>query len=243
MNSLVTQPFSVYNNRYLLFLFCLSFFTAKSALPVDSLSSMPSAAVYAYLQLNGKKIDTVYRSLYCSANEAIITYDDPPNINSFIRCDETLNIRSWHHQNKETGYDITIKRSGDTLVKTGTKGKKTIQKSQVIDSAPWYQAMEFSLLSFLKQDGSSCEFWMVRPTDMNAFKMVAHRKDVETIQVNGHSEKAVKVTLSPAGLIGRFWKAACWYRVSDFTFLKSSLPQGLPGSSALIVELIDKKHL
>jgi hypothetical protein len=231
--------FHFYQNKAIPFLLCLGFFSVRSEVAGDSLSSCSPARVYAYLQVSGKNIDTVYRTVSVSGNETVITYSDPPNIRSNMICGETLNVLSWSHENKKTGYDITIKRSRDTLIKTGLKGEKTIRSFQIIDSMPWYQSMEFSLVPFLRRGGSACAFWIVRPSDMNAFKMVAQRKDVETIQVHGHSEKAVKVTLSPKGLVGRLWKAVLWYSASDYSFFKSSLPGLIPGSSGLTVESLE----
>jgi hypothetical protein len=37
--------------------------------------------------------------------------------------------------------------------------------------------------------------------------MIARRKAVETIKVNGRQEPTVKVTLSPCGILGNFWHA------------------------------------
>jgi hypothetical protein len=141
-------------------------------------------------------------------------------------CDSCLHIRSWQFEGKETGYNVTAQRCGDTIKITGKKGTQPIQKSLIIDSLPWYQAMEFSLLSFLTHGSASCEFWIVRPTDMKTFKMVATRKKKETICVSGRSEQAVKVTLSPHGILGRFWHATYWYSAKDFRFLRSSMPAG-----------------
>jgi hypothetical protein len=185
-----------------------------------------SAKVYRYRQSKGALVDTVSRSIASAVNETIIGFEDPPNIASRAVCGMDFRIVS------------AAKRSGDTIRITGRKGTKTITKTHVIDDLPWYQAMEFSLLPFLKKGHQTGEFWMVRPTDMNVFKMNVRREAMGPIQVNGHPEQAIQVTLSPSGLGSRFWKATYWYRAGDYTFLKSALPQGIPGSSPLIYELI-----
>ena len=219
----------------------LLLFSAKAAFSVDSSCSGVSATDYAYRQSTGTKVDTVYRSFISSANETIITYRDARGMKSKTFCDDNFNIHSWHFENKETGYDITATRTGDTIAIKGIKGKKTIQKFLTIDSLPWYQPLEFSLLSFLKSGRPECGFWMIRPTDMSAFKMVARRKTLETVQVDGRVEKALKVTLSPRGIKGKLWRATYWYRANDYSFLKNEFPR-LPGASPTITESIGKER-
>jgi len=240
MNILVFLQYTVFKYGRLRPLCVLVLFTAETVFAIDSLSSPASTTVYAYRQTTGSKVDTAYRSFISSANEIIITYEDASPMKSKALCDDHLHIHSWQFESKETGYHITAKRSGDTIAINGTKGNKTIKKSLAIDSLPWYQAMEFSLLSFLKSAAPECEFWMVRPTDMKAFKMIARRKALETVQVDGRSEKAVKVTLSPCGLAGRFWHATYWFRVNDYVFLRNEVPR-LPGASPTIIESIETK--
>jgi hypothetical protein len=225
---------------------CLSLliivFIVGVAFPADSPSSDTAATVYTYRQSKGAMVDTVFRSIASFANKTIITYQDPPNRTSRAICESNLRYSSWHFENKETAYNVNAARFGDTIRITGQKGPKTITKSQVIDSLPWYQALEFSLQPFLKNAIQTCEFWMIRPTDMNVFKMIAQRTTTDTIQVNGRPEKAIQVTLSSSGLAGRFWKATYWYRASDFCFLKSTIPQGIPGLPPLKNELLGIKR-
>jgi hypothetical protein len=229
----------VKKRHHLCFTFFILLLTAQTAFPDDSIAA---TADYAYRRSMGANVDTVFRSLVSSVNEVIITYKDPPNMTSRAQCDEHLSIHSWQFENKETGYDITAKRFGDTIIITGKQGSQPIQKSQVIDSFPWYQAMEFSLLSFLKQRAYFCEFWIISPMDMKAFKMIARRKETESIQVNGQMERAVKITLSSRSLAGQFWYATLWYRADDFRFIKSSMPRGILGRSPTIVETIERKN-
>jgi hypothetical protein len=212
------------------------------AFPIDSSISDTATVVYQYRQSRGTTVDTVYRSIASDGNETIIGFKDPPNIETRAICNPDFRIKSWHFENKETGYDVNAARFGDTIKITGRMGKKTIQKSHVIDASPWYQAMEFSLQAFLEKGIQTCGFWMIRPTDMNVFKMAVQRETVDTIQVNGRPEQAIRVTLSPGGLAGRFWKASYWYRKSDYSFLKSALPQGIPGKPPIIIESMGFKR-
>jgi hypothetical protein len=218
----------------------LLLFSSKAAFPVDSSCSGVSTTDYAYRQSTGAKVDTIYRSFISSANGIIITYRDAGGMKSKTFCDDKFNIRSWHYENKETGYNITATRTGDTIAIKGIKGEKTIQKLLTIDSLSWYQPLEFSLLSFLKSGRPECGFWMIRPTDMSAFKMVARRKTITTVRVDGRIEKALKVTLSPRGIGGKLWHATYWYRANDYSFLKNEFPR-LPGASPTITESIQKK--
>lgn len=193
-----------------------------------------AAIVYAYRHSRGTTVDTVYRTIASSGNEIVITFEDPDNLQTRATCNTDFRVISWHYESKETGNDVDAVRCGDTIRVTGRLGKKTIEKSHAIDASPWYQAMEFSLLSFLKSGTHECTFWMIRPTDMNTVKMAMRRETLDTIPVNGRREPALRTVLSPSGLAGRFWKATYWYRASDYSFLKSIMPEGITGSSIVI---------
>lgn len=154
-------------------------------------------------------------------------------------CNDKIAVHSWCFDNKETNCNVSATRSGDTVVVTGKKGKKPVKKTIPIDSSPWFQAIEFALFSFLQSQAKECSFWMIRPTDMNMFKMVARRKAEESISVDGRCERAVQVTVSPTGIAGRLWHATVWYRMKDYKFLKSVYPR-LPGTCPTIYEAIDE---
>ncbi len=222
----------LFTGAFFLFLVCTTAFAD------DSLTSVPASTVFYFLQSIGSESDTVSRSISTQAKETIITFENPPNLATRAVCDSHLRIRSWHFEDKETGYDVTAARTNDTIRIAGKKGTKALRKSIAIDSLPWYQAMEFSLRSFLKACDQSCEFWIIRPTDMQAFKMTARKKGTESIRIGGREEPTVKVTLSPCGILGRLWHATYWYGMNGFELLKSEIPRG-PGSSPTIMEAID----
>jgi hypothetical protein len=226
-------------NRNILLCFLPLLAGVTAARGDDSPYAPGDSVDYLCRQAIGAAIDTVQRTCVFSENGAEITYADPPNISSRALCDARLRIFSWHYQNTETGYNVAAGRHGDTIRINGKKGTKTVQKSHIIDSLPWFQAWEFSLRSFLQHNSPSCEFWMIRPTDMGIFKMIARKKAVETISVNGREEACIKVTLSPSGVLGRLWQATLWYRSDDLQFLKSSFPRGIPGGSPTTFEVVE----
>jgi hypothetical protein len=211
---------------------------AGIALTGSSFPSDSAATVYRYRHTKGTTVDTVFRSIRVADNKVVISYADLPYMTSRAVCGMDFRIFSWCFEDNETGYAVTAERMGDTIRIAGQKGKKPVRKSFPIDGSPWYQAMEFSLLPFLKGCSQTCEFWMIRPTDMNAFKMNARRDGMDTVLVDGRSQKVLRVMLSPSGIAGKFWKATYWYCANDFSFVKCSLPQGIPGSPPVIIESI-----
>jgi hypothetical protein len=193
---------------------------------------------YPYRQSTGPAIDTVFRSFLRSGKEITITYEDAPLVNAKMTCDDTLAVHAWDFHDKGACLDVSAIRSGDTLTVAGKKGKKTIQRSVPLDPSPWFQALEFSLLPFLRSEAKECSFWMIRPTDMNPFKMIARKKTPEAITVDGRGERSLEVSVSPCGIGGRFWHATVWYRTNDFKFLKSVFPR-LPGTAPTVFEALD----
>jgi hypothetical protein len=225
----------------------LSIIFALTAAPGAFGGNSPAAAsadciktgLYPYRQSTGQAVDTVFRSFQRSGNEITITYDDAPLVKAKMTCDDTLAVHSWDFHDKGACLDVSAVRSGDTLVVAGKKGKKAIQRSVPLDPSPWFQALEFSLLPFLRSEAKECSFWMIRPTDMNPFKMTARKKTTEAITVDGRPEKSLQVSITPCGIGGRFWHASVWYRATDHKFLKSIFPR-LPGTAPTVFEAIDE---
>jgi hypothetical protein len=196
------------------------------------------ATVYHYSHAKGTATDTVSRSIIRSPHETIIEYENPPDEHSRAVCDSNFRISSWQYENRESDCSVTGTRTGNSILIVGRKGTKALRKTLSIDSLPWYQALEFSLLPFFRSAAKECAFWMIRPTDMAAFKMSVRRGDTASVPVNGRQERCVQVILSPVGVAGTFWKATYWHRTDDHVFLKCVVPMGIPGKAPLVVESI-----
>ena len=68
--------------------------------------------------------------------------------------------------------------------------------------------------------------------------MQAREEKEEGIPVDGRALEAMRVKVSPWGLLSLFWSSLYWYRSSDGTFVRFEGVRGLPGTPKTVVELI-----
>lgn len=58
--------------------------------------------------------------------------------------------------------------------------------------------------------------------------------------MDGRTEEAMRVRVSPWGLLSLFWSSLYWFRPSDGAFLRYEAVRGLPGTPKTVVELIEE---
>ena len=140
-------------------------------------------------------------------------------------------------QSPQRRIDYTVIREGNELVIQGTLGGAPIEKRITIDARPWYQAVETSLVAFVRGGGEGRpEYWTVNPWDGNAYLLRAESEGEQVITVNGRMLTALRVRMRPLGILRLFWSALYWYRPSDGRFLRYEAVRGLPGTPLTVVE-------
>lgn len=127
-------------------------------------------------------------------------------------------------------------RKGDSITIAGRFDQKEVAKTITIDADPWFQSTSLSMRRFVRSGLNELYFWTIRPDTLKAYKLVAKRKGVQDIQVNGSSETAVMVELHLTDILSAFWKSAYWFRQNDGLFLKFEGPSGPPGDPPMHVE-------
>lgn len=212
---------------YLLFL-VLTISAAAGEAPADSVEA------YHYQETVGERRTPISWCLVTSDQNRLI-YRTPDEIN-LTETDGALNTRRWIVRRKEAGTDLEAVRKGDTITINGRFDQKQVAKTVTIDTAPWFQSTSLSMRRFVRNGLNELYFWTIRPDTLKAYKLVAERKGVEDIQVNGNSETAVMVELRLTGILSAFWKSTYWFRQRDGLFLKFEGPSGPPGDPPMSVE-------
>ena len=104
------------------------------------------------------------------------------------------------------------------------------QKTLKIDGTDWYQASSLSLCGFVASAEKETIFWTIRSDTLTGHQIKAVKQSVETVDVKGSMQKAVRIELSLTGLLSYFWKSDYWFSVHEGVFLKFQGPSGPPGS-------------
>ncbi len=170
-------------------------------------------------------------------NDQLIIYStNTLKVINIVTCGQDYKTVSWNY--KENNADVTGTRDGNLIIISGQYKNNLVCMTNKIDDSPWYESIESSLSIFALGKLASIEFWLVRSGKFQAYKMVAYRKNIEAIKVNGNSVEAQKVTVTLPGILSIFWKVDYWFRVSDGQYVRF---EGKREGGDTVVELNDLK--
>lgn len=155
--------------------------------------------------------------------------------------DPKLATKGWKLHNKGEDTDLTAQRSDNSIVIKGDFKGKEITKELKIDNRPWYQAWNLSFSRFVLSGRDQQEFWTLRDSDLKEFVMVVIRENEEVIELNGHTEEAVRVKVTLNNWMSKFWKVHYWFRKSDGIFLRYEGANGPPGTPVTVTELVSER--
>jgi hypothetical protein len=140
---------------------------------------------------------------------------------------------------RNTAYSAT--REGNEILLQGTLKGRPLARRLAIDSHPWFQSMEWSLQPLVVSRSSRpLIFWVVQPFEGHAYLMQAQEEKAEEIPVDGRTLEAMRVRVSPWGILAAIWSSLYWFRPSDGAFLRYEAVRGLPGTPKTVVELIEE---
>ena len=136
--------------------------------------------------------------------------------------------------------EVLFARDGLTVISTEKLSGNNDAKPITIDESPWFGAIPEGLQPFVIDGSKKMEFWTIDPATHKPYRMVAKRGKNGDIIVQGMTERAIPVTVSPAGVPAIFFSMKFWYRESDGMFLRYEGKAGGPGSADVITELLQK---
>lgn len=148
----------------------------------------------------------------------------------------------WELRDPGAGTDLVVEREGNLLVAKGKFKGKEVAKEFKVDSLPWYQFVEVSLAAFVRSDEEKTEFWIIEPSNLKHYKMVALKQKTEYITINNQEAEAVRIKVTLPGMASLFWSTLYWYRKSDGVYLRFEGVRGGPGTPKTIVELISETN-
>ncbi len=138
--------------------------------------------------------------------------------------------------------EVLFSRDGMTIISTEKPGGSNDAIPITIDGSPWFAAIPEGLQLFVIDGSKKMEFWTIDPGTHKPYRMVAKRgKNVDLI-IQGTTERAIPVTVSPSGVPAIFFSMKFWYRESDGMFLRYKGKAGGPGSADVITELMHEEQ-
>jgi hypothetical protein len=136
--------------------------------------------------------------------------------------------------------DYTARKEGNLIRFEGTLGGRPLSRTQRIDDRPWYQTVEKTLSGFARSGSPALLlFWIVQPWEARAYLMQAANEGAEAVVVGSERTSALRVRVSPSGLLSLFWSTLYWYRSSDGLFVRYEGVRGLPGTPLTVLELVE----
>ncbi|HNV06433.1 MAG TPA: hypothetical protein PKH64_09970 [Petrotogaceae bacterium] len=102
-------------------------------------------------------------------------------------------------------------------------------------NTPWIQAIELSMVNFIKSDSTSMRFWLINPSDGKKMDMIAIKEGIYQLDVLGKKENCTKVKVTLDSFLSIFWSVSYWFRNADGLFVRYEGLKGGPASP--------KKHI
>lgn len=157
-----------------------------------------------------------------------------------IKTDLDLATYQEHYMSSRGSDEIVVTRDGGKLFFEGKVGSKERESSMKVDGAPWY-ASKILLRAFVLSGKKEQEFYMSKPEELEAVKLIAVREDLETLDVNGEQIQALRVKFTLNDFRALFWKSYFWYRPDDGILVKSEEVRGGPGTPKVYATLIEER--
>lgn len=196
--------------------------------------SLAGAEHHRYLETTGSRAVAYDWSVERRANELHIIAREPDR--QFLTvCDADGATARWRIDDGHLV--VEARREGDRLLLRGRRDGQAFAKEYALDAAPWFQAMSFSLRTWLAGDAGRIVFWTLRPDTLEPVKLQATRRSAQRIDTRSDGRvEATHVQVRAHGVLAALWKADYWFRATDGVFLKYRAVNGLPGTAETVIE-------
>jgi hypothetical protein len=141
----------------------------------------------------------------------------------------------WRVRAHAGNTDFSAERNGNTIFLRGLFKGKALEKTLPIDGAPWYQATSLSLRHLAASSSDQQVFWTIRYDTLNAHKVKAIKKGIETIESADGDKAMLRIRLTLTGPLAFFWQSNYWFSLPECVFYRFEGPSGPPGSPMTII--------
>lgn len=198
------------------------------------------APLHSYRETVGNASIYFYWQIEETGQQRIISVHEK-NKAFVISCSDKGETRRYQVKDSDNTHDILATRQGDELKISGIRHGKVYSETVKLDKRPWYQALSYSLRSFLESEDDTVTFWTIRNDTFEVTSLQAEKKGEEEILLHGKKIAAHKVILRPEGFYAPFWHGTYWYRKGDMLFVMYRSVHGPPGTAETVVELMEER--
>ncbi len=147
--------------------------------------------------------------------------------------DRQRSTLEWRRRVEAEGTDLKAVRSGGRVSLTGVYKGRAYERSYDFGDQPWYQFQEISYEALFASKAARSGFWTIDRKTLKPSFFLAERMGSSSIEVMGAPVKAVKYSLTVAGVPALVFTSHFWLRLSDGRFLRLEVPPilNLPRSS------------
>lgn len=192
--------------------------------------------IYRYQQRTGSQVD--YFNWQLTSGSLLRLQTRQQQELTQTRFNNDLSTLSWKIQNPDSQTELTVERTGNTLVMQGTFAGEVINKEVQIDAAPWYQALSVSLRQFTDHEKETIQFWSIRSDTLDVHRLQVTRQQSTLIEIGNDLVPTIQLKIQPTGWRAPFWSANYWLRENDGVFIRyqgRSGPPGVPDTSIVMV--------
>ena len=195
-----------------------------------------ASQIFRYREQTGDDSFTFLWRADQGRKEVIVTQNQGDETYSSV-CAPDGTTLSWHYI-RQPDTDVRAERMSDQIHLSGRFAGKDLDKSQSIDTRPWFQPLSFSLQRMVARDQKTAIFWTIRPDTLEVVAMKAEQTGREEITIGRETQTADKVVIRLDGLMSALWQAEYWFRPSDNLFVQYKGTHGLPGTAETSINLI-----
>ena len=221
---MMSRPvFTIFNKAILLLALWA---VAKNAQVVAGF--IPAPGAYEYTETTGHDSRRFVWTLEEGGDWILTSGDERERHRAWL--DRTLATRKWSLDRPAEKTAITAWREGTTLFIEGTRNGKEYRREYQVGAYPWYQALSLSLRNHLGEIGSTQEFWLIRPDNLELNRLQISKITVEPLRTATTVLTSYRVVIRLSGWKAPFWKGEYWFRRGDGQFVRYRGDSGPPGS-------------
>lgn len=207
---------------------------------VVNIYSYNSEIKLRYEEKTNDKIDIVTETVI-KKDKGYDLIGETINSKYLLQHDINGNLLSYIHHDIKTDDTLSVRREGHMLLYN--VGGKIIKKE--IGNMLWAQSMT-ALSDFILSKENKKKFFSVsgdfdkevsKGDGVTTIKLVAKKKKLEEININGKKIQTVKVIITFPDIRSLLWRSTYWFRISDGIMVMSKQVRGGPGTPETLMVL------
>lgn len=236
-NSLTSPPKfdkieNMKNSLSLILALSILFFSLNTTIVSNSIT-------YTYNEtINNATYPSTWKIIPLSPNQKQIISDSTYDTSTFNI--NGIYTQKYEVSRKEESLSFIAEKKDKQIHISGTKNGKPITKIMDLKNQNWVQTPGLVLHPFIKSNDSKIVFSLLSIASQSLIEMTLRKQELITKKINNKSQKTLKTSVSPTGILGWFWSADLYFDPTTGDLLEYIGPLGGWGSPILKLTLSKK---